>query len=191
MPYTGPASAFQPGSPAALLIDARVLRAAMEDALGGSDAEGAVGLEGRLRGVRGRAGPVSASVRPGDARPAGRCARLAMLGKVAALAADPHAALGGEPGDPAVLDADAARLRRGAGGRDHRRRPRAGALGRHRACSPSSPSLPAPRSILNELADTRADLLARLFPAAPVTPASMPRISTTTSTRPSARPWCS
>ena len=112
-------------------VDAAVLRAAMEHAFGGSDADGAwiwklaydaceaaQVLFLRKFGPAMRAAPFAC----GDARHAGeaRCA-----------ASQPHTPFRGEPGASAVLDADRAGSRRRQGRGDHASRPRAGTLGRH------------------------------------------------------------
>ena len=119
-------------------IDARALRTAMIAAFGGSDAEGRLGLEDRLRFLRSGANPVPAQVRARHARTG--CVAIgvpAHAGQAGGAAADTHAPVRGEPGAPAILDAHRTRLRRERRGSDHAYRPRARAFGRHRpACHP-------------------------------------------------------
>ena len=93
-----------------------------------------VGVEGRLRGGRGRPGSVPAPLRlrhAGQGRHACGYARHARPGGGAP--ADPDPPLRGEPSPPAILNPSAARFRgERRGGADARRR-RARALGRDRA----------------------------------------------------------
>jgi hypothetical protein len=94
----------------------------------------AVGVEGRLRGARGRANPVPAQIRRRHARPGGfprGDARHAHARRRAAAFAD--APLRGIPAPPAVLDPHHARLRRGRGRRLEFGRPRPGAVRWHGA----------------------------------------------------------
>ena len=98
---------------------------------------GRLGLEGRLRGRRGRLRAVPATLRPGHAphlrRRGGRAAPHAGdAGGHRRAGALAHQALGGAGPAPAVLDPAAARLCGVAGRRDPAGRRRAGALGRHR-----------------------------------------------------------
>ena len=146
----------------------RALRAAMEAAFGGSDAEGAwnwklaydaceaatvLFLRKFGPAMRARAGTPAALL--GDARQARRLASVA----------DPP--LGGEPGVPAILDADRARLCRRRSRRHDCGRSRARALGRHRPARDLRRTRRRHACSLNELADGRAGLLARLFPGIP------------------------
>ena len=151
-------------------IDAQALRAAMIAAFGGSDAEGVWDLEDRLRRLRGGANPVPAQVRARHARTG--CVTIGVprhAGQAGGAASVAHAPLGGEPGAPAVLDARSS----SASSRAPRQRSR----------PPTSCSSPRPGPgllaihaelaggslVLNELADTRARLLDRLFPGVAVT----------------------
>ena len=95
-------------------------------------------------------------------------ALLPMLAQDGAAAAQPHAPLCGERGVAAVLHAGL--LWRLSRARPRRSPPPTRSSSRRPApdCSPSSPSLPAPRSP-NELAETRAGLLGHLFPDVGVT----------------------
>ncbi len=146
------------------------LRAAMERAFGGSDADGAWDWKTAYDACEAatvlflrKFGP---AMRARAASPAGT-ARHAGQGRGAAAVAD--APLRGEPGASAVLDADRARLRRRHRGRDHAGRSRARALGRDRACSPSSPSSRAPARPERTRRDPRRPARTGSFPASPVT----------------------
>ena len=110
-----------------------MLRSAMEQACGGSDAGGAWDWKSAYDACE--AAAVLFLRRFGGAmgaRAGSPAALLAMLAKVARPAPEPHAALGGERDLPAVLHAAPAGVRGGHCGRDYAGRPRAGAVGRHR-----------------------------------------------------------
>ena len=114
-------------------LDARTLRAAMETAFGGSDAEGA--WDWKLAYDACEAAQVLFLRKFGPAmraRAGSPAAFLAMLGKLAALLPVADPTLRGIPGASAILDADRARLRRRHGCGNHAGRSRAGAIGRHR-----------------------------------------------------------
>ena len=150
-------------------VDAPALRAAMGNAFGGSDAEGAWVWKTAYDACEAATVLFLRKFGPGHARPRrSPAAMLAMLAKVAALAALAYAPLRREPNASAILDADRARLRRCHRRRDHARRSRAGAFRRHRPAGDFRRTC-GRRLILNELAETRADLLDRLFPALSVT----------------------
>ncbi len=90
-----------------------------------------MGLEDRLRLLRGGDGSVPAQIRPGYVRQ-GRitCRHAADAGQDRRASPDAYAPLRGEPGAPAILDADHARSRGQHRRRDHAGRPGAGAIGR-------------------------------------------------------------
>ena len=93
-----------------------------------------LGLEERLRRLRGRGRPVPAPVRRRDGR-ARRDARRPAgdAGQGRRPAAEPYAALGGERDLPAVLHAAPPGVRGGHCGHDYAGRSGAGAVSRHRA----------------------------------------------------------
>ena len=118
-------------------LDAKTLRDAMTRAFGADGRPGRLGLEGRLRGGRGRGRAVHPPPWPGHTPPRrgrpGRTLRHAQdarsRGRAGAL---PHQALQRAGPPSAVLDAPSARLR-GVASRGHPAgRRRAGALGRDR-----------------------------------------------------------
>ena len=145
-------------------LDSRALRSAMETAFGGTDAEGAWLWKDAYEALRGGAGAVPAQIRGGDARPR-------RLGRGDARNADPPFA--------------AARRRRPAAPRNpsscsnSRRRSRSASSAIEAATltpadlvlEPSAGTgmlaifaeLARARLALNEIADTRAGLLGRLF----------------------------
>jgi hypothetical protein len=86
-------------------VDSTRLRTALETAFGGSDGR-SVGLEIRLRRLRGGHRPVPAQIRSGDAR-ARRIGHHAAgnAGESLGPLSDPHPPLGGEPRTAAILDA--------------------------------------------------------------------------------------
>ena len=145
-------------------LDSRALRSAMEAAFGASDAAGAWAWKDCLRSRRGGAGAVPAQIRPCHANPRRlrhRDARHADPARRAAAVADPP--LGGKQPLPAILDADRAWVSPPPKPRQSRRtisfsNPRPG-----RACLAIFAELAGAGLALNEIADTRAGLLARLY----------------------------
>ena len=111
-------------------IDARTLRAAMEDGFRRQRCRWRLGLEVRLRCLRGGASALPPQVRachPGARPDARRPARDA--GQAGGADAVADTALRGEPGFSTILDADRARFCRQHRRRTHASRSRAGALG--------------------------------------------------------------
>ena len=148
-----------------------MLRAAMESAFGGSDADGAWDWKTAYDACE--AATVLFLRKFGPAMRA----RAAFAGRDAADAGEdrrpsshPHAPLRREPGASAVL-ARRSRLASSASTAaaitpaDRR----AGAVGRHRACSPSSPSSPARRSSSTSSPRPAPDFFRLLFPGIAVT----------------------
>ena len=146
-PSSAPPSCCSPDLERGHRIDAAMLRSAMEQAFGGSDAQGAWDWKSAYDACE--AAAVLFLRRFGGAmaaRAGSPAALLPMLAKVARPAPEPHAALRGERDVPAVLHAAPAGVR-GEPRRPRSRRPTTCWSRRPApACSPSSPSLPAPRS---------------------------------------------
>ncbi len=114
-------------------VDAAILRAAMEAAFGASDASGAWDWKTAYDACE--AATVLFLRKYGKAlfrKADSPASRLSALAKIASLLPTHTRRSAGEPGLPAILDADPARPR-GADRRRHRAcRPRAGAFGRNR-----------------------------------------------------------
>ncbi len=148
-----------------------------------------LGVEGRLRGVRGRADHVSAQIRRRDAHPRGlsrRDARDDDPARVTSADADP--ALRGIRAVPAILDAIGARFRRRRSGRHHAFRSRARTLGRHRNAGDLRRT--GQRALHSTKSPRRGPACLPACSAASRSPATTPSRSTTGSTRRSGRAWC-
>ena len=127
-------------------IDASMLRAAMESAFGASDADGAWTWKTAYDACEAATVLFLRKFGPAmRARAASPAAMLPMLAKIAGLLPT-HTRRSEESqalqqfSTPIALGSRGKRRRR-----DHAGRSRAGAVGRHRACSPFSPSSPARR----------------------------------------------
>ena len=147
-----------------LRIDAAMLRAAMEAAFGASDAAGAWDWKSAYEACEAATVLFLRKFGPAmQARAATPAARLAMLAKVAGLLPT-HTRRSEESqalqqfSTPIPLGFCAA-----VGRRHHPGRSRAGALGRHGSSCDNGRDSRGGSLALNELADTRAELLARLF----------------------------
>ena len=128
-------------------VDAPLLRAAMESAFGGSDAEGAWDWKMAYDACEAATVLFLRKFGPAmQARAGSPAALLAMLTKIAGSFAHPYAPLGRESGAAAILDADRARAGRPRRRRHHACRSLSWSLRPEPGCSPSSPSLPAGRS---------------------------------------------
>ncbi len=188
-PSRRPRGFFSPISNADVASTPAILRAAMEYAFGASDADWRLGLEDRLRRLRGGYGPVPSEIRTGHPRQGRVTGRhAAHAGEDRGPSPHPHAPLRGEPGAPAVLDADSARTRRIRGRHHHPGRSRARAFGRDR--SARHPCRARRRLARAERAgrDPRRTARPSLSGMSP-SPVSTPRRSTIISTPPLRRAW--
>ena len=171
-------------------VDAPTLRAAMESAFGGSDAEGAWDWKTAYDACE--AATVLFLRKFGPAmRARGGIARrhAADAGQDRGPSPHPYAPLRGEPGAPAILDADRARPRGQRRRRDHAGRPRAGALGRHRLARHPRRARRRRRSCSTSWPRRAPGCSTISFPVSP-SPASTRRRSTIISTPASRRASC-
>ena len=150
-------------------IDARALRDGDEAAFGGSDAEGAWDWKTAYEACEAAQILFLRKFGPAMRGAGGVACRVPRHARQArGAAADADAPLRREPGAPAILDADRARLRR---------RDAAAITPADLVLEPSAGTgllailaeLAGARLSLNELAETRADLLGPLFPGTAVT----------------------
>src|SRR5262249_40856629 len=126
-------------------------------------------LEDGLRGLRGSTDPVSAQIRSRYARAGSIAVALPRHADEArSTHSVPHAQVRGEPSASAILHSDRTWLRPGHSRGDPPRRCRVGALGRDRLLAIHA-ELAGGSLVLNEIAETRANLLDSLFPGDSVT----------------------
>ena len=142
----------------------------METAFAGSDADGAWDWKSAYDACEAATVLFLRKFGPVDARTRGIARRHAAdAGQDCRSPSHPHATLRGKPGAAAVQHADRARMGRVDRGGDHSRLTSSLNHRPARDCFAILAELSGASLVLNELAETRAGLLAQLFPAIAVT----------------------